>query len=155
MHTPEMDEVLANIGVKLEALYELQLEADRTLVTLKQEELDTKRVEAVTEAYTNFNTINIEAKINDGTLAKTNHSLYADLVKLSNDIDTHRFAFTNDVAQTLNGDFTAIPYEGIEELTTYDIQMKRLQEAENFLDRSITLYNYGRDKLKEAIGTIN
>lgn len=158
MHTPEMDEVLANIGIKLEALYELQLEADRTLVTLKQEELDTKRVEAVTEAYTNFNTINIEEKINDGTLAKTNqslYSLYADLVKLSNDIDTHRFAFTKDVAQTLNEDFTAIPYEGIEELTTYDIQMKRLQEAKNFLDRSITLYNYGRDKLKEATGTVN
>lgn len=99
MNTPEMDEVLANIGVKLEALYELQQEADRTLVTLKQEELDTKRVEAVTEAYANFNTINIESKINDGTLAKTNQSLYTDLVKLSNDIDTHRFAFTNDVAQ--------------------------------------------------------
>lgn len=155
MHTPEMDEVLANIGAKLEALYELQLEADRTLVTLKQEELDTKRVEAVTEAYANFNTINIESKINDGTLAKTNQSLYTDLVKLSNDIDTHRFAFTNDVAQTLNEDFTAIPYEGVEELTTYDIQMKRLQEAENFLDRSITLYNYGRDKLKEATKAIN
>lgn len=155
MNTPEMDEVLANIGAKLEALYELQQEADRTLVTLKQEELDTKRVEAVTKAYTNFNTINIEAKINDGTLAKTNQSLYTDLVKLSNDIDTHRFAFTNDVAQTLNEDFTAIPYEGIEELTTYDIQMKRLREAKNFLDRSITLYNYGRDKLKEATKAIN
>ena len=155
MHTPEMDEVLANIGAKLEALYELQQEADRTLVTLKQEELDTKRVEAATDAYRNFNTINIEAKINDGTLAKTNQSLYTDLVKLSNDIDTHRFAFTNDVAQTLNEDFTAIPYEGVEGLTTYDIQMKRLQEAENFLDRSITLYNYGRDKLKEATGTVN
>lgn len=155
MNTPEMDEVLANIGAKLEALYELQQEADRTLVTLKQEELDTKRVEAVTEAYANFNTINIESKINDGTLAKTNQSLYTDLVKLSNDIDTHRFAFTNDVAQTLNEDFTAIPYEGVEELTTYDIQMKRLQEAENFLDRSITLYNYGRDKLKEATKAIN
>lgn len=155
MNNPEMDEILANIGAKLEALYELQLEADRTLVTLKQEELDTKRVEAATDAYRNFNTINIEAKINDGTLAKTNQSLYTDLVKLSNDIDTHRFAFTNDVAQTLNEDFTAIPYEGIEELTTYDIQMKRLQEAENFLDRSITLYNYGRDKLKEATGTVN
>lgn len=155
MNTPEMDEVLANIGAKLEALYELQLEADRTLVALKQEELDTKRVEAVTDAYRNFNTINIEAKINDGTLAKTNQPLYADLVRLSNDIDTHRFAFTNDVAQTLNEDFTAIPYEGVEELTTYDIQMKRLQEAENFLDRSITLYNYGRDKLKEATGTVN
>lgn len=155
MNTPEMDEVLANIGAKLEALYELQQEADRTLVTLKQEELDTKRVEAITEAYTNFNTINIEAKINDGTLAKTNQSLYTDLVKLSNDIDTHRFAFTNDVAQTLNEDFTAIPYEGHEELTTYDIQMKRLQEAENFLDRSITLYNYGRDKLKEATKAVN
>lgn len=155
MHTPEMDEALANIGAKLEALYELQQEADRTLVTLKQEELDTKRVEAVTKAYTNFNTINIEAKINDGTLAKTNQSLYTDLVKLSNDIDTHRFAFTNDVAQTLNEDFTAIPYEGIEELTTYDIQMKRLREAKNFLDRSITLYNYGRDKLKEATKAIN
>lgn len=87
MNTPEMDEVLANIGAKLEALYELQQEADRTLVTLKQEELDTKRVEAVTGAYANFNTINIEAKINDGTLAKTNQSLYTDLVKLSNDID--------------------------------------------------------------------
>lgn len=155
MNTPEMDEILANIGTKLEALYELQLEADRTLVTLKQEELDTKHVEAATDAYRNFNTINIEAKINDGTLAKTNQSLYTDLIKLSNDIDTHRFAFTNDVAQTLNEDFTAIPYEGIEELTTYDIQMKRLQEAENFLDRSITLYNYGRDKLKEASGTVN
>lgn len=155
MNTPEMDEILANIGVKLEALYELQLEADRTLVALKQEELDTKRVEAVTEAYTNFNTINIEEKINDGTLAKTNQSLYADLVKLSNDIDTHRFAFTNDVAQTLNEDFTAIPYEGIEELTTYDIQMKRLQEAKKFLDRSITLYNYGRNKLKEATKAVN
>lgn len=155
MNTPEMDEILANIGAKLEALYELQQEADRTLVTLKQEELDTKRVEAITEAYTNFNTINIEAKINDGTLAKTNQSLYTDLIKLSNDIDTHRFAFTNDVAQTLNEDFTAIPYEGVEELTTYDIQMKRLQEAENFLDRSITLYNYGRDKLKEATKAIN
>lgn len=155
MHTPEMDEVLANIGAKLEALYELQLEADRTLVTLKQEELDTKHVEAVTEAYANFNTINIEVKINDGTLAKTNQSLYTDLIKLSNDIDTHRFAFTNDVAQTLNEDFTAIPYEGVEELTTYDIQMKRLREAENFLDRSITLYNYGRDKLQEATKAIN
>lgn len=155
MHTPEMDEVLANIGVKLEALYELQLEADRTLIALKQEELDTKHVEAVAEAYANFSTINIEEKINDGTLAKTNQSLYADLVKLSNDIDTHRFAFTNDVAQTLNEDFTAIPYEGHEELTTYDIQMKRLQEAKNFLDRSVTLYNYGRDKLKEATGTVN
>lgn len=155
MNTPEMDEVLANIGAKLEALYELQQEADRTLVTLKQEELDTKRVEAITEAYTNFNTINIEAKINDGTLAKTNQSLYTDLVKLSNDIDTHRFAFTNDVAQTLNEDFTAIPYEGYEELTTYDIQMKRLQEAKNFLNRSITLYNYGRDKLKEATKAVN
>lgn len=155
MNTPEMDEVLANIGAKLEALYELQQEADRTLVTLKQEELDTKCVEAVTKAYTNFNTINIEAKINDGTLAKTNQSLYTDLVKLSNDIDTHRFAFTNDVAQTLNEDFTAIPYEGIEELTTYDIQMKRLREAKNFLDRSITLYNYGCDKLKEATKAIN
>lgn len=155
MHTPEMDEVLANIGVKLEALYELQLEADRTLIALKQEELDTKHVEAVAEAYANFSTINIEEKINDGTLAKTNQSLYADLVKLSNDIDTHRFAFTNDVAQTLNEDFTAIPYEGHEELTTYDIQMKRLQEAKNFLDRSVALYNYGRDKLKEATGTVN
>ena len=155
MNTPEIEEVLESIGAKLQALYELQQEANRLLIKLKQEELDTKRVEAVTKAYTNFNTINIEEKINDGTLAKTKQSLYADLVKLSNDIDTHRFAFTNDVAQTLNEDFTAIPYEGHEELTTYDIQMKRLQEAENFLDRSITLYNYGRDKLQEATGTVN
>lgn len=155
MHTPEMDEVLANIGVKLEALYGLQQEANRLLIKLKQEELNPERVEAVADAYANFSTINIGNKINDGTLAKTKQSLYSDLIKLSNDIDTHRFAFTKDVAQTLNEDFTAIPYEGIEELTTYDIQMKRLQEAKNFLDRSITLYNYGRDKLKEATGTVN
>lgn len=155
MHTPEMDEVLANIGIKLEALYELQLEVDRTLVTLKQEELDTKRVEAVTEAYTNFNTINIEEKINDGTLAKTNQSLYSDLIKLSNDIDTHRFAFTNDASQTLNGDFSAIPHQGLEELTVHEVQMKRLCNAESFLERSITLYEFGRDKLKEAVQAAN
>lgn len=155
MHTPEMDEVLANIGVKLEALYGLQQEANRLLIKLKQEELNPERVEAVADAYANFSTINIGNKINDGTLAKTKQSLYSDLIKLSNDIDTHRFAFTKDVAQTLNEDFTAIPYEGIEELTTYDIQMKRLQEAKNFLNRSITLYNYGRDKLKEAVQVAN
>lgn len=158
MSTPEIEEVLESIGEKLQALYGLQQEANRLLIKLKQEELNPERVEAVADAYANFSTINIGNKINDGTLAKTKqslYSLYADLVKLSNDIDTHRFAFTNDVAQTLNEDFTAIPYEGIEELTTYDIQMKRLQEAKNFLDRSITLYNYGRDKLKEATGTVN
>lgn len=155
MHTPEMDEVLANIGVKLEALYGLQQEANRLLIKLKQEELNPERVEAVADAYANFSTINIGNKINDGTLAKTKQSLYSDLIKLSNDIDTHRFAFTNDASQTLNGDFSAIPHQGLEELTVHEVQMKRLRNAESFLERSITLYEFGRDKLKEAVQAAN
>lgn len=155
MNTPEMDEVLANIGVKLEALYGLQQEANRLLIKLKQEELNPERVEAVADAYANFSTINIGNKINDGTLAKTKQSLYSDLIKLSNDIDTHRFAFTNDASQTLNGDFSAIPHQGLEELTVHEVQMKRLRNAESFLERSITLYEFGRDKLKEAVQAAN
>lgn len=155
MNTPEMDEVLANIGIKLEALYGLQQEANRLLIKLKQEELNPERVEAVADAYANFSTINIGNKINDGTLAKTKQSLYSDLIKLSNDIDTHRFAFTNDASQTLNGDFSAIPHQGLEELTVHEVQMKRLRNAESFLERSITLYEFGRDKLKEAVQAAN
>lgn len=45
-------------------------------------------------------------------------------------------------------------------IDNYDARMTvsdtlELQEAKNFLDRSIALYNYGRDKLKEATGTVN
>ena len=152
MRTPEMQEVLKSIGAKLKALHELQQDADRTLIKLKQEELDT---EAITEAYEHFGTIDIEEKINDGTLAKTNQTLYSDLTKFSNNIDTHRFAFTNDVAQTLNEDFTAIPYEGIENLSTYEVQMKRLNEANDFLGRSIPLYTDKHHKLKEAVQAAN
>lgn len=152
MRTPEMQEVLKSIGAKLKALHELQQDADRTLIKLKQEELDT---EAITEAYEHFGTIDIEEKINDGTLAKTNQTLYSDLTKFSNNIDTHRFAFTNDVAQTLKEDFTAIPYEGIENLSTYEVQMKRLNEANDFLGRSIPLYTDKHHKLKEAVQAAN
>lgn len=155
MHTPEMDEVLANIGIKLEALYELQLEADRALIKLKQEELDTEPVEAVTEAYEHFGTIDIEEKINDGTLTKGNQALYSDLTKFSNDIDTHRDVFTKDVNQTLKEDFSKIPYEGIENLSTYEVQMKRLNEANDFLGRSIPLYANRHHKLKEAVQAAN
>jgi hypothetical protein len=155
MRTPEMQEVLENIGEKLQALYELQQEANHLLIKLKQEELNPERVEAVADAYANFSTINIGNKINDGTLAKTKQSLYSDLIKLSNDIDTHRFAFTNDASQTLNGDFSAIPYQGLEELTVHEVQMKRLRNAESFLERSITLYEFGRDKLNEALEATN
>lgn len=155
MSTPEIEEVLESIGEKLQALYGLQQEANRLLIKLKQEELNPERVEAVADAYANFSTINIGNKINDGTLAKTKQSLYSDLIKLSNDIDTHRFAFTNDASQTLNGDFSAIPHQGLEELTVHEVQMKRLRNAESFLERSITLYEFGRDKLKEAVQAAN
>lgn len=152
MRTPEMQEVLKSIGAKLKALHELQQDAGRTLIKLKQEELDT---EAITEAYEHFGTIDIEEKINDGTLAKTNQTLYSDLTKFSNNIDTHRFAFTNDVAQTLKEDFSKIPYEGIENLSTYEVQMKRLNEANDFLGRSIPLYTDKHHKLKEAVQAAN
>lgn len=155
MSTPEIEEVLESIGEKLQALYGLQQEANRLLIKLKQEELNPEHVEAVADAYANFSTINIGDKINDGTLAKTKQSLYSDLIKLSNDIDTHRFAFTNDASQTLNGDFSAIPHQGLEELTVHEVQMKRLRNAESFLERSITLYEFGRDKLKEAVEAAN
>ena len=155
MRTTEMEEVLKSIGTKLKALHELQQDTDRALIKLKQEELDTDHIEAITEAYEHFGTIDIEEKISDGTLAKTNQSLYSDLTKFSNDIDTHRFAFTNDVAQTLNEDFTVIPYEGIENLSTYEVQMKRLNEANDFLGRSIPLYTDKHHKLKEAVQAAN
>lgn len=152
MRTPEMQEVLKSIGAKLKALHELQQDADRTLIKLKQEELDT---EAITEAYEHFGTIDIEEKINDGTLAKTNQTLYSDLTKFSNDIDTHRDVFTKDVNQTLKEDFSKIPYEGIENLSTYEVQMKRLNEANDFLGRSIPLYTDKHHKLKEAVQAAN
>lgn len=155
MRTPEMQEVLKSIGAKLKALHELQQDADRALIKLKQEELDAEPVEAITEAYEHFGTINIEEKINDGTLAKTNQALYSDITKFSNDIDTHRDVFTKDVNQTLKEDFSKIPYEGIENLSTYEVQMKRLNEANDFLGRSIPLYTDRHHKLKEAVEAAN
>lgn len=155
MRTPEMEEVLKSIGAKLKALHELQQDADRTLIKLKQEELDTEPIEAITEAYEHFGTIDIEEKISDGTLAKTNQSLYSDLTKFSNDIDTHRDVFTKDVNQTLKEDFSKIPYEGIENLSTYEVQMKRLNEANDFLGRSIPLYTDRHNRLKEAVEVAN
>ena len=151
MRTPEMQEVLTSIGAKLKALHELQQDADRALIKLK----DAEPVEAITEAYTNFGTIDIEEKINDGTLAKTSQALYSDLAKFSNDVDTHRDVFTKDVNQTLKEDFSKIPYEGIENLSTYEVQMKRLNEANDFLGRSIPLYTDRHNKLKEAVETAN
>lgn len=155
MRTPEMEEVLKSIGAKLKALHELQQDADRTLIKLKQEELDTDPIEAITEAYEHFGTIDIEEKISDGTLTKTNQALYSDLTKFSNDIDTHRDVFTKDVNQTLKEDFSKIPYEGIENLSTYEVQMKRLNEANDFLGRSIPLYADRHHKLKEAVQAAN